>query len=313
MIFNAKKRKADKTEKWFILSFMIIPVISFLLFYVYVNLDAFIMAFQKPEKGELVFAGFENFKWVIDKISHGSTYEIDNLQLAFKNTFITFGIQMIMFFVGMLVSYFIYKRVPCSKAFRIIFYLPTIISALVTSYFYMALMNSDFVPKILSSLHHLDYEMKSSPLSNSDFANKMVLLNFIWLSFPANLILWGGTFARIPDSVLESAKLDGIGWFKELNLIILPMVWPTFVLLITTNLAAIFGATGNVFLLTQGESGTQTVSNWMYQKVQQTSNPFTSDHLYRVSAMGLMLTVVSCAIAIFMRKFLNSRIEEVQF
>ena len=307
-----KKGKSDKSEKWFILSFMIVPVISFLLFYVYVNIDSFIMAFQKPQSGKLIFAGFDNFKWVIEKIKNGSTYEIDDLNLAFKNTFITFGIQMMMFVVGILVSYFIYKKIAGYQAFRIVFYLPTIISSVITSYFFIALMNSEFVPNLLMNLFDLDYEMKS-PLADSDFANNMVLFNLIWLSFPANMILWGGTFARIPDSVIESAKLDGVSWVRELVQIILPMVWPTLVLLLTTSLAGVFGATGNVFLLTGGQYGTQTVSNWMYQKVQLTTNPYTSDHLYRVSAMGLMLTVVSCAIAIVVRKVLNSRVEEVQF
>lgn len=306
------KGRRDKSEKWFILSFMIIPVVSFLLFYVYVNIDSFVMAFQKPEKGELVFAGFENFEWVFEKIKNGSTYPIDDLRTAFANTFLTFGIQMLMFVVGMLVSYFIYKKIAGYQAFRVIFYLPTILSAVVTSYFFIALMNSEFVPNLLEKMYGLDYEMKS-PLSDSAFANKMVLLNFIWLSFPANIILWGGTFSRIPESVLESAKLDGVSWIRELVQIILPMVWPTLVLLLTTNLAGVFSASGNVFLLTKGDLGTQTVSNWMYQKVQQASNPYTSDHLYRVSAMGLTLTVISCAIAIFVRKVLNSRIEEVQF
>ena len=135
----------------------------------------------------------------------------------------------------------------------------------------------------------------------------------LWLSFPGDMIIWGGAFARIPDGVIESARIDGANWVTELVQIILPMVWPTLVLLLTTNLAGIFSASGNVFLLTKGENGTQTVSNWMYQKVQQASNPYKSDHLYRVSAMGLTLTVISCAIAIFVRKVLNSRVEEVQF
>ncbi len=307
-----RKRKTDKTEKWFILSFMIIPIVSFLLFYVYVNLDSFIMAFQKPEDEGLVFAGFENFEWVWERIVNGSTDEVLDLQKAFSNTFLTFGIQMLMFIVGMLVAYFIYKKIQGYKAFRVIFYLPTILSAVVSSYFFFQLMQSEFWNNALGKLYGLDYEM-TNPLDISDFANKMVLLNFIWLSFPANMILWGGTFARIPESVLESAKIDGVGWFRELVQIILPMVWPTLVLLLTTNLAGVFAASGNVFLLTQGERGTQTVSNWMYQMVLWSPNPDTSDHLYRVSALGLMLTVVSCTIAILVRKFLNSRVEEVQF
>ena len=84
------------------------------------------------------------------------------------------------------------------------------------------------------------------------------------------------------------------------------MIWPTMVVLLTTNIASIFGATGNVFLLTSGAYGTQTVSNWMYMQVQQASSDM-SGSLYRVSALGLLLTVISCTLAILIRHFLNKK------
>ena len=122
----------------------------------------------------------------------------------------------------------------------------------------------------------------------------------------------GGAFSRIPTAVLESARIDGCNWVRELFQIILPIIWPTFVMLITTNLAGIFGCTGAVFLLTSGEYGTQTVSNWMYMKVQRASTS-TDLALYRASALGLILTLISCAIALFVRFFLNKRVQEVEF
>ncbi|HBS02376.1 MAG TPA: hypothetical protein DEA63_00670, partial [Firmicutes bacterium] len=121
-----------------------------------------------------------------------------------------------------------------------------------------------------------------------------------------------GAFSRIPTSVLESARIDGCGWVRELFQIILPIIWPTFVMLITTNLAGIFGATGAVFLLTGGKYGTQTVSNWLYMKVQSAGTD-TDLMLYRASALGLMLTLVSCAIALLTRYFLSRRVKEVEF
>ena len=307
-----QKRKQKVMRTLFIVSFMIIPVINFLVFYVYVNLSSFVMALQ-PSGGVLEFAGFKNFEWVIDKIFHGSTFETDNLSIAFINTFKTFGLNLIMFVCGLFVSYFIYKKICGYRTFRVLFYLPGIVSPVVVSIFYTNIMSaSSFMPEFLEKLYGLDYDLVS-PLTDPDFANRMVFLNLIWLSFPSNLILWGGTFSRIPDSVLESARLDGCGWLREMFQIILPLVWPTFVLLITTQLAGIFGASGNVFLLTQGQNGTQTVSNWMYMRVQQTTNPLTSNNLYYVSAMGLMLTIISCTIALVVRKLFNSRFEETQY
>lgn len=305
-----KKRKA--MDALFYASFMIIPVAAFLVFYVYVNLDSFVMAFQKPENGKLVFAGLENFKWVFEKIKNGSVNDADNIRLAFLNTFKTFGIQMIMFPIGLFVSYFIYKKIFGYKVFRVIFYLPTLISGVVVSFFYLQIMQNGFMPKLLQNLYNLDYKLVN-PLVNSDFANKMVLLNFIWLNFPGSLIIWGGTFSRIPESVLESARLDGVNWVQEMFLIILPLVWPTFVLMVTLQLSGVFGETGAVFLLTQGGYGTQTVSNWMYMQVYNSSNPYESGTLYYVAAMGLMLTVISCAIAILVRKFLVNKIEETTY
>lgn len=305
-----KKRKA--LDALFYLSFMIIPLITFLVFYVYVNVDSFIMAFQKPEDGKLTFAGIENFKWVFEKIKYGSTIEQDNIRLAFVNTFKTFGVQLVMFPVGLFVSYFIYKKILGYKAFRVIFYLPTIISGVVVSFFYLKFMQNGFMPKLLTKLYHLDYNL-TNPLIDSRFANKMVLLHFIWLSFPGQLIIWGGTFSRIPESIIESAKLDGVSWVREMFGIILPLVWPTFVLMITLQISGVFGSSGAVFLLTQGQKGTQTVSNWMYMQIYYSNDPQASQSLYRVAAMGMMLTFISCMIAILVRKFLVSRIEETTY
>lgn len=305
-----KKRQA--IDALFYASFMIIPVAAFLLFYVYVNLDSFVMAFQKPEKGKLIFAVFENFEWVFKEIKSGSVKDTENLRLAFVNTFKTFGIQMIMFPVGLFVSYFIYKKILGYKVFRVIFYLPTLVSGVVVSFFFLQVMQYGFMPDFLEKLYKLDYNLVN-PLVDSDFANKMVFLHYIWLNFPGSLIIWGGTFSRIPESVLESARLDGVNWVQEMFLIILPLVWPTFVLMITLQLAGIFGASGAVFLLTGGAYGTQTVSNWMYMQVYNATNPYASGTLYQVAAMGLMLTVISCAIAILVRKFLVSKIEETTY
>lgn len=51
----------------------------------------------------------------------------------------------------------------------------------------------------------------------------------------------------------------------------------------------------------------------MYMQVLNTSNPLKSDNLYRTSAMAMMLTTVSCVIAVLVRKFLASKIEETTY
>lgn len=303
-ISRNKKKRFSGQEIIFILIGVLVPLAFFLLLYVYVNFSSFLMAFQKPKEGKLIWT-FDNFEWVFKRIANGSQTPEDNLQLAFINTFITFLVQMVVFLGGIFVAYGIYKKVLGYKTFRVLLYLPSILSSVVTCLFYLELMNSRGWSEFLISVFHLEATFKN-PLVDSRFSNAMVLLNYVWLNIPANMILWGGAFSRIPSSVLESARIDGCGWFRELFQIVLPMIWPTMVVLLTTNIASIFGATGNVFLLTSGAYGTQTVSNWMYMQVQQASSDM-SGSLYRVSALGLLLTVISCTLAILIRHFLNKK------
>ena len=83
----------------FILSFVILPTITFLVFYVYVNLDAFVMSFQQNIDGEKIWT-LNNFKDVFANLFPPN----DEMKEAFRNTFITFGVNMITFIVGVFVS-----------------------------------------------------------------------------------------------------------------------------------------------------------------------------------------------------------------
>ena len=158
-------------------------------------------------------------------------------------------------------------------------------------------------------------EIAPALLADSDYANTFIWVMMIWTGFPGSMIIWSGTFARIPDSVLEYAKLDGVGWVRELVQIILPMVWPTFSLFLVLQLTGIFSASGNVFLLTPDASKykTQTLSNWFYMQVYSTSVHPQSNTFNYMSAFGLLLTVVACTISLIVRKGLVKLVPDVNF
>ena len=86
-----KKRKL--MDGLFYASFMIIPLTAFLVFYLYVNIDSFIMAFQQPNgKGDgLKFAGFENFVWVFKELKNPDPNNLsDNTEKITNPGFKTF-------------------------------------------------------------------------------------------------------------------------------------------------------------------------------------------------------------------------------
>ena len=45
---GAKKFKIDKQKTLFMASFLVLPIINFLIFFVYTNINSLVMAFQRP-------------------------------------------------------------------------------------------------------------------------------------------------------------------------------------------------------------------------------------------------------------------------
>jgi ABC-type sugar transport system permease subunit len=130
-------------------------------------------------------------------------------------------------------------------------------------------------------------------------------------SFASNMIIWTGAFSRIPDSVVEAGKLDGVSWVKEICYLTIPLVWPTFALHIILSICSFFGASGNVFLLTRGDYGTMTLNCWMYLQTLDKNNDINA--LNYLSAIGLLITIISISVSITVRKFANKAFADVQF
>ena len=284
------KKPVNKKRILFLLFCVTIPVLIWLVFYVYTNASAIGMAFLDSQGN----VSLQNFVRFFDEFKSDTTL----LPIAFKNTFLTFGILFVTFPFKVLVSYFIYKKIPFHKFYRIVFFLPIIIFSVALA-MVQEWLELDYTPELLAE---------------SRFANTVVLLNMIWLSFPGDLIIWGGTFARIPEEVLESGRVDGVNWWKEFTKIIVPMVWPTVALQMVLLFCGIFGATGNVFLLTGGQYGTMTLSAWMYITLYNNAGSVYTSNVYNyMSAVGLLITIVAIILSLSIRKITDKVFDEVEY
>ena len=316
---KSEKIKGRDTTKFsrniFIFAMIIVPVLHFLVFYLYVNFNSFIMAFQYPVKGEETFS-LRNFTWFFSEFNEGalspSKANSNNIVYAVINTLKTFGVNLVMFPVGFLTSYFIYKKVPGWQVYRVLFFLPMIIPAFVFTYAYQTmLMNGSSIVALLKTLNNWTYE--PSILSEVEHANNAVLFFVAWQAFPCNLLLWSGSLSRVPDSVVESARLDGVNWVQEAIYIIIPVIWPTFAMQFLFLFIGLFGASGPVLLLTNGENGTQTLSNWLYQQILMAGGNEKSVAFNRVSAVGVVMTVITVPICLGIRAIQGKFFRDVEY
>ena len=300
-----KGKPINKRRLLFVICCCILPVVNWLIFYVFANLSSFVMAFTNKD-GVLSFDNFVRF-W--EELNN----PISDIRIAIKNTFLTFAIVVISFPFKVLVSYFIYKKVPLAGVYRILFFLPSIIFSVALAMIFQKMISvNGFIAEGVQEW--LNLSQPPELLADSRYANKVVLLHMLWLSFPGDLIIWGGTFTRIPNDVLESAQIDGVNWWKEFTMITVPMVWPTVALQMVLMFCGIFGASGAVFLLTKGMYGTMTISAWMYlQLLNMSGNQYTSNAYNYMSAVGLVITVIAIGISLGIRKWTDKAFEEVEF
>jgi ABC-type sugar transport system permease subunit len=80
------------------------------------------MGFQKTVGGSTVWT-LEHFEKVFSVLGDSQS----ELRMSFKNTFSTFFINLLMYPVSIIVSYFLYKKIKGHNVFRILFYLPTVV------------------------------------------------------------------------------------------------------------------------------------------------------------------------------------------
>ena len=112
----------------FMVAMMGPAIVGFLIFYVYVNFDSLIMAFQ-VNTGDSIRFGFDNFAYFLRELSvPGSVFTE-----AIVNTLIFFALGFVVMLLSLVVGYFIYKKIVGYKFFRFVFYLPCIIMGTATA------------------------------------------------------------------------------------------------------------------------------------------------------------------------------------
>ena len=108
--YNNLKKSGEIEKSAFLIAILAVPVICFLIFYVAVNFNSIIMAFQSYDNktSTFYFNGLVNFKEFFERLSTAS-----QLKYAIKNSAIVFVLNVgISMPLCMFVSYCITEKAP---------------------------------------------------------------------------------------------------------------------------------------------------------------------------------------------------------
>lgn len=301
MKWKKNKYKNSRDEKRCIVLLLIPAVVHLIIFWAGVQIETLKMAFTNIYTGD---AWLGNFKWALEQLFAGGAS--NDIALAFRNTMGFFLMGILIVPVGVFFAYLIYRRSFGYSFMRIALYLPGAVSGIMMGLLYQKMMASD--GPLMQLIQNLTgREMPIIMVTEHGIA--YIMIYDILIGVGGNLVIWLGCMSRIPYDLIEYGKLEGIGPIKEFNKVVLPLIWPTFVTMITLQIIGIFGASGSVQLLTDGQHGTYTLSYWMYQIVK---NGTTELYNY-VSALGLIFTVLTLPLVFIGKWFMNRFGEEVQY
>lgn len=297
--------KKNRNKTLFLVCMMALPFIQWLIFWLYVNVSSIMLAFQSQRTGEWTLSNFVTF-W------NSLTSPTGEIRIAILNTLVYFCTTLFIITpLSFCIAYFIYKRIFMYKVFRIIFYLPAIISAVA-----MVAAYTNFIdPKgPLGSIVKL-FGGTLPPeglLGKVGTATPTIVFYTVWTGFSTNVLLFGGAMTRIPVELIESARLDGSTALKELIFIILPLIWSTMSTMIVVTFTSIFNSTGPILLFTNGDFETTTLSFWIFKQVYGTGAVGGSGSYNLVSCTGLCFTVVGVPVILFVR-WLLERVPAVEY
>ncbi len=278
-----KKIGTDKGANVFLAVMMALPILQFIIFYIVVNFNSIVLAFQYQDglTGEFDWLEdpFQQFRIVFMMIE-----EDPFTQVAIKNS-IFLGVLSIFIImpITLLFSYYVYKKMHGGDFFKIMLFAPTIITSVVWVLIYKYFVNfgiRDF----------LGLFMKDPPPLIDDKPFASVTIFYIIFAFGSGLLLYLHAMTQISPSVVEAAEIDGASELRSFFSVIIPSIWPTIVSFLVINLSQIAVNQANLFTFFDfsADPDAQTIGYILFQYAARPGG-----YWYPLaSAWGLFLTII---------------------
>lgn len=300
---NQKRKKKGRGKTIFYWSILAFPILQFVIFYIGVNLNSFALAFQTFDyTGDgYTFVGFDKFfQNFIDVFKEFA--EAKFLQKAVWNSVLVFILGLVIgLTLGLLFSYYIYKKCVLSKLFKVILFLPYVISSITMVIIYKYFVEQA-VPEVAMKFMGIEMEgLLSNP--NTEFG--AIFFFTMWTGFGVQTLIYSSAMSGISNEIVEAAKIDGITPLKEFLYIDIPMIAPTIGVFVVSSTATLFVNQMNLFSFygTEAPYSTYTIGYYLYRGISAAGTTLSEYPYY--AAFGLVMTMITIPITLIVRKAMN--------
>ncbi len=304
-----KKRKKKNPHLKFIIGMLAWPVFHLVCWTLFVHIMTFSMSlYRYDEFNNPIFYGFGNYEGVFLDIATGG-----GIVDAFVNSLSFLPLNLcIMLPLSTVFAYFLYKRIWCYKAFRVVYFFPSLINIIIMimSFKYMFDMNFGLVTMLLKAIGLGGIIPIQGFFATRFSSYAMLWLYSIWSGLGHQLVIIQGSMLRIPKSVIEFGQLDGVGIWREMFQIVIPIIFASLATMILFAIMGIF----NTFITPQlmfghYSSDRYTVALMVIENTKQGND----NSLAGTASISVMLTIICTPIMMGVRSFLNKITPDVEY
>ena len=233
------KRKMDGATKRFIAVCTIPTFILYFIFVLYPIVNMFGLSFVQWNGllGKKTFYGLKNYIILFQDSQFWKSFE-NTIILIVLVTIVTFILALL--FASILAK----GHLKGQSFFRILFYIPNILSIVVISAIFYMFYSSDF--GILGPIYRAFGWEYTGILGDPDKVIYAIAVAMVWQAIGYYMVMYIAGMDSIPDELYESAGLDGASKLRQFFVITLPMTWQvirvtlTFFIISTINMSFLF-------------------------------------------------------------------------
>jgi N-acetylglucosamine transport system permease protein len=207
----------------------------------------------------MTFIGLQNYKTlVVDDIFWKSMW--NHLYLFVTNTVIVFVLAIAL--AVLLTSKYLKER----DFYRVLFFFPTVVPAVIINVMWMSVFNPNI--GLLNGLLQFFGLEGANWLGAAEYVKNSVLFVMVWRSLGFYMVFFMAGILNIPQSLFESARIDGAGNIAQVMKITIPLMWEQIrtglIFFIVTSCGVGFNV---VYIMTRGGPfrESEILTTYMYQ------------------------------------------------
>ncbi len=225
------------------------------------------------------FVGLANYKWVFTSNAMHVAFR-NNLLWIVVFTSATVGLGLVLAVMA--------DRVRYESIVKSAIFLPMAISFVGAGviWLFMYAYRPIHVPQIgvlnaiwVELLHHHPVGW----LTNRAINNFALIAVGVWIWTGFNMVILSAAYKNIPKELLEAARVDGANEWIIFWKIVLPLMKPTLAVVVTTMIINVLKVFDIVYVMTNGNYGTEVMANRMYKEM------FHYYNFGRASAIAVIL------------------------